>query len=73
MRPFATTELINRLAGVDPLDVPESATLGKPTIGQRSALYAEVLIPIATGDGLDLGLVVKDGRWVVATLDRNTG
>jgi hypothetical protein len=73
MRPYATADLITRLAGVDPLDVPESTTLGQPTIGQRSALYAEVLIPIATGDGLDLGLVVQDGRWVVATLDRNTG
>jgi hypothetical protein len=58
---------------VDPLDVPESATVGQPKIGQRSALYAEVLVPIGTGDALDLGLVVQDGQWVVATLDRNTG
>jgi hypothetical protein len=73
MRPFATADLINRLAGVDPLDVPESATLGQPAIHQRSNAYADVLVPIGTSDALELGIVMQDGRWVVATLDRETG
>jgi len=73
MRPYATTDLIRRLNGVNPLDVPESATLGQPTIRQRSGVYAEVVVPIGTGDALDLDVVVQDGHWVVATLDRETG
>lgn len=73
MRPYATTDLIGRLAGVDPADVPESATLGRATIQQRSGGYANVVIPIGTGDALSLDLVVQDGHWVVATLDRETG
>jgi hypothetical protein len=73
MRPYATPELIGRLTGVDPLDVPESATLGQPAIRGRSDLYAEVLVPIETGDALDLGIALRDGHWVVATLDRETG
>jgi hypothetical protein len=73
MRPYATTDLIGRLAGVDPADVPESATLGQATIQQRSGVYANVVLPIGTGDALNLDLVVQGGHWVVATLDRETG
>jgi hypothetical protein len=73
MRPYATTDLIRQFSGVDPLDVPESATLGQPTIRQRSGVYANVVVPIGTGDALALDLLLQDGRWVVATLDRETG
>ena len=73
LRPYATTDLIERLSGVDPSDVPANATAGAPTIRQRSAVYADVLVPIGAHDALALGLVGEDGSWLVATLDRETG
>lgn len=73
LRPHATEDLIGRLAGVDPLDVPSTAAPGTPSIRERSALYADVVVPLGPGDALVLGLVNLDGRWLVATLDRETG
>jgi hypothetical protein len=73
LRPYATEDLIDRLTGVDPLSVPSNVVLGTPTIRGRSAAYAEVLIPIGTGDTLVLSVVNLDGRWVVATLDQELG
>ena len=73
LRPYATTDLIDRLAGVDPLDVPTEATAGAPAIRSRSDLYAIVIVPIGRGDALALDLVVSDGQWLVATLDREVG
>jgi hypothetical protein len=72
LRPLATADLIERLTGVDPLDVPTEAVAGEPTIRNRSAIYADVLVPIGTSDHLALGLVNVDGGWLVATLDRET-
>lgn len=73
LRPHATEDLIGRLAGVDPLDVPSTAVLGTPSIRERSALYADVVAPVGSGDTLVLGLVKLDDHWLVATLDRETG
>ncbi len=70
LRPFATEDLIERLTGVDPLDVPSGAEPGQPTIRNRSGVYADVVVPIGPSDQLALGLVSADGRWLVATLDR---
>jgi hypothetical protein len=70
LRPYATGDLIERLEGVDPLSVPTGVALGTPTIRERSAAYAEVLIPLGAGDSLVLGLVNLDGSWLVATLDQ---
>jgi len=73
LRPHATEALIDRLTGVDPLDVPAGATAGEPTIRERAEQHAEVVVPIGAGDTLVLGLVLVDGRWLVGTLDRETG
>jgi hypothetical protein len=73
LSPYATEELIGRLQGVDPLDVPADAAPGSPVIRQRSDVYADVLVPIGTHDALALGLVGADGAWRVTTLDRETG
>jgi hypothetical protein len=73
LRPLATEDLVERLAGVDPLDVPSGTSLGEPTIRARSDVYADVLVPIAQHDALALGLALDEGRWRVATLDRETG
>jgi hypothetical protein len=73
MRPFATEDLLSRLAGVDPLAVPADASAGTPAIVQRSAVYADIRIPIGTGDALALGLFDQSGHWLVGTLDRETG
>lgn len=73
LRPYATEALIDRLTGVDPLSVPAQATVGQATIRDRSAQYADVVVPIGTGDAVVLGLVLVDGQWLVGTLDRETG
>jgi len=73
MRPHATADLIDRLAGVDPLNVPSGATLGPVQLRSRTDLFAEVAIPIATGEALVLGLAHQSGRWLVATVDQEIG
>ncbi len=73
LRPHCTEALIDRLADVDPSEVPANATLGEPTIRARTETHAEVAIPIAPHDALVLGLARTDDGWLAVTLDRETG
>ena len=73
MRPHATPSLIDRLAGVDPLNVPADVTAGVARIRERTEQHAEVVVPIRAGEALALGLVLVEGQWLVGTLDRETG
>jgi hypothetical protein len=70
LRPLATTSLIQNLAGVDPMDVPDVAAQGAPVVQLRSELYAEVRVPIGA-DAILLGMLKQDTGWLVDTLDRD--
>jgi hypothetical protein len=73
LRPHATDALIQRLANVDPSEVPANTSLGTPTLVARSDSHADVRVTIAPHDALALGLVKGEDGWRVATLDRETG
>jgi len=73
LRPHSTEDLVDRLADVDPSEVPANATLGEPALRARTETHAQVLIPIASHDALVLGLALTDDGWLAVTLDRETG
>lgn len=68
LRPFATTALQGRLAGVDPQTVPASGVVGSASATNRSESYVDITIPLDAG-ALTLGLTGTGGRWLVDSVD----
>jgi hypothetical protein len=66
--PLSTTALTDKLAGVDPIGVPASRVTGEPIVIPKTAGFVEVTMPVDSGQ-LRLGLVARDGRWLVDTVD----
>ena len=68
LRPFATSALQGRLAGVDPETVPASKIAGSATATNRSESYVDINVPLDAGV-LTLGLTGTGGRWLVDSVD----
>ncbi|WFE62700.1 hypothetical protein [Micromonospora sp. WMMD714] len=68
LRPLSTPALTEKLAGVDPAGVPAGKVTGAPTLRPRTAMFAEVWVPLE-GGRLRLELVASDGRWLVDAVD----
>ncbi|MBW4703631.1 hypothetical protein [Micromonospora sp. RL09-050-HVF-A] len=68
LRPMSTPELTEKLTGADPAGVPAVKIAGAPTLRPRTAVFAEVLVPLE-GGRLRLELVAPDGRWLVDAVD----
>ncbi|MEU1888517.1 hypothetical protein ABZ491_23900 [Micromonospora rifamycinica] len=68
LRPMSTPALTEKLAGVDPAGVPAGKVTGTPTLRPRTAVFAEVLVPLESGR-LRLELVAPEGRWLVDAVD----
>ena len=68
LRPLATTELAEKLTGVDPVAVPADRITGDPVVVPRNDSLVEVVIPVDSGE-LRLGLVALEGRWRIDTVD----
>jgi hypothetical protein len=68
IRPYATTALQGRLAGVDPVSVPASKVTGDATATNRSESYVDVSVPLDAGV-LVLGVTATGGHWLVDSVD----
>jgi hypothetical protein len=68
LAPLSTVSLAQSLEGVDPLVVPATRIVGRPTITLRSEQYAQVTVPVDTGT-VELGLLNQSGDWLVDSLD----
>ncbi len=65
---MVTPSLARNLESVDPAGVPARRVLAPPTLVLRSDGYAQTATRVDTGT-LSLGLVERDGRWLVDTVD----
>ncbi len=65
---LVTSSLARTLESVDPAGVPATRVLAPPTLVLRSDGYAQTVTRADTGT-LRLGLVKRDGRWLVDTVD----
>jgi hypothetical protein len=65
---LVTPSLARRLESVDPAGVPATRMLAPPTLVLRSDGYAQTATRADTGT-LRLGLVERDGRWLIDTVD----
>jgi hypothetical protein len=72
LRPLATAELTENLAGVDPSAVPADRLTGDPVVIPQTARLVEVTLPVDSGR-LRLELVAPEGRWLVDTVDWERG
>ncbi|MFI9642851.1 hypothetical protein ACIG87_22790 [Micromonospora sp. NPDC051925] len=68
LRPLSTPALTEKLTGADPAGVPAEKVTGTPMLRPRTAVFAEVLVPLENGR-LRLELVAPDGRWLVDAVD----
>jgi hypothetical protein len=68
LAPMVTPTLAQSLGSVDPASVPASRVLAAPTVVLRADGYAQTTTTVDTGT-LRLGLVERDGRWLVDTVD----
>lgn len=68
LRPLSTSALTEKLTDADPTGVPDEKVTGSPTLRPRTAIFAEVLVPLESGR-LRLELVAPDGRWLVDAVD----
>lgn len=68
LKPFATTELEQKLVGVDPAGVPADRITGAAKVIPRGASFVEVTVPVDAGL-LRLRLVADAGRWLVDGVD----
>ncbi|WP_432901198.1 hypothetical protein ACQP1S_29815 [Micromonospora matsumotoense] len=68
LRPLSTPELTEKLSGAEPAGVPAEKVTGTATLRPRTAVFAEVLVPLESGQ-LRLELVAPDGRWLVDAVD----
>jgi hypothetical protein len=66
--PMVTPSLAQGLESVDPAGVPARRVVAAPTVILRAVGYAETATQVDTGT-LRLGLVERDGRWLVDTID----
>jgi hypothetical protein len=66
--PLSTTALTAKFASVDSIGVPASRVTGEPIVIPKTAGFVEVTMPVDSGQ-LRLGLVARDGRWLVDTVD----
>lgn len=73
LRPHATEALLEKLAGVDPTQVPADRLTGEPVLVPQGEGLVEVTLPVDSGE-LRLELVVRDGgRWLTDTVDWKRG
>jgi hypothetical protein len=70
--PFATADLGQRLAGVDPAGVPADRLTDDPVLIPRSEGLVEVTMPVDSGR-LRLNLITQNGHWLVDTVDWERG
>ncbi len=64
----ATSALLDRLKGVDPLSVPADHTAGTTTLAVRDPALAVATVPLDAGT-LRLTLVISGGHWKVDGVD----
>jgi hypothetical protein len=64
MEPYATRNLLDKLKGVDPTEVPANAIRGPARVTTRDALLVEVSVPVQPGT-LILRVLGTSGRWLV--------
>lgn len=73
LRPYATEALLEKLAGVDPTEVPADRLTGEPVLVPQAEGLVEVSLPVDSGE-LRLELVAADGgRWLTDTVDWKRG
>ncbi|ROT28028.1 hypothetical protein [Micromonospora sp. HM5-17] len=72
LRPYATEELLDKLAGVDPAGIPAERITGEPRTVPVTDSLVEVVLPVDTGE-LRLGLEAEEGRWRVDTVNWQRG
>lgn len=72
LRPYATAELLDKLARVDPAGVPAERITGEPRTVPVNDSLVEVIVPVDTGE-LRLGVQAEEGRWRVDTVNWQRG
>lgn len=73
LRPYATEALLEKLAGVDPTEVPADRLTGEPVLVPQAEGLVEVRLPVDSGE-LRLELVTRDGgRWLTDAVDWKRG
>ncbi|GLY97066.1 hypothetical protein [Actinoplanes sp. NBRC 103695] len=70
LRPNATEELANDLAGTDPEDVPADRVNGQPKLVPIGENLLDAVIETDSGQ-LTLRLTAPEGRWLVSAIDWN--
>jgi hypothetical protein len=65
---YVTTEMSQKLIGVDPADVPASKVAGDLTVIDRAESYVDISVPLDSGT-LVLRLIANQGRWLVDGVD----
>lgn len=68
IRPLATPDLMEKMAGADPAGIPAERSTGPATLRPRTESIVEALIPLDTGQ-LRLELVAPEGNWLVDVVD----